>query len=104
MDKVKTYTAEQLESADRLLKMLSALPEDKRRIVVMIANAFMDGMTAQEHLSTTKKDQNATEARRLSLLEFAEVFLPLPESAKREVLGYAKCLYATQAAKEQTKA
>lgn len=31
----------------------------------------------------------------LGLSEFADAFLSLPESAKREVLGYAKCLHAT---------
>ncbi len=38
---------------------------------------------------------SAQTEERLSLLEFAEVFLRLPENAKREVLGYAKCLYAS---------
>lgn len=38
---------------------------------------------------------SAQTEERLSLLAFAEVFLRLPENAKREVLGYAKCLYAS---------
>lgn len=48
--------------------------------------------------------ENAPAPKKLTLLDFAEVFLSLPESAKREVLGYAKCLYATRATKEQTTA
>lgn len=46
--KVKTYTPEQLANADHLFKVLSALPEDKQRTVAMVANAFMEGMKAQE--------------------------------------------------------
>jgi len=34
-------------------------------------------------------------SKRLSLLDLAEVYLLLPEAGKREVLGYAKCLYAS---------
>lgn len=30
---------------------------------------------------------------KLTLMDFAEVFLTLPEASKREVFGYAKCLY-----------
>ena len=34
--------------------------------------------------------------KKLTLMEFAEVFLTLPETSKHEVLGYAKCLYASE--------
>lgn len=36
--------------------------------------------------------------KKLTLMDFAEVFLTLPESSKHEVLGYAKCLYASEGA------
>lgn len=39
--------------------------------------------------------ENAPAPKKLTLLDFAEIFLTLPESSKREVLGYAKCLYAS---------
>ena len=39
--------------------------------------------------------ENASPPNKLTLLDFAEVFLALPETDKREVLGYAKCLYAS---------
>lgn len=39
--------------------------------------------------------ENAREPQKLTLLDFAEIFLTLPEASKREVLGYAKCLYAS---------
>lgn len=34
--------------------------------------------------------------KKLTLMDFAEVFLTLPETSKHEVLGYAKCLYASK--------
>lgn len=52
--KVKTYTPEQLVNADHLFKVLSALPEDKRRTVTMVANAFMEGMKAQEQFAASR--------------------------------------------------
>lgn len=55
MPKVKTYTPEQLVSADWLFKTLSALPEDKQRTVSMVANVFMEGMAAQERLSEAER-------------------------------------------------
>lgn len=54
MQAIKTYTPEQLENADKMFKTLSALPEDKQRTVTMIANVFMEGMKAQELLTTTR--------------------------------------------------
>ena len=44
--------------------------------------------------------ENAPAPKKLTLLDFAEVFLSLPESAKREVLGYACLLYTSDAADE----
>lgn len=39
---------------------------------------------------------NSQAPRKLTLMDFAEVFLTLPEASKHEVLGYAKCLYASK--------
>lgn len=50
---IKAYTPEQLANADHLFKVLSALPEDKQRTVTMVANAFMEGMKAQERFTAT---------------------------------------------------
>lgn len=52
-------------------------------------------MNTQEKINDTDRSEKTPQGKRLSLMEFAEVFLSLPESAKREVLGYAKCLYAS---------
>lgn len=50
----KTYTQEQLASAERMFDILSKLPEDKRDTVTMMVNAFMEGMKAQERLSANR--------------------------------------------------
>lgn len=52
--RAKTYTPEQLANADHHFKVLSALPEDKQRTVTMVANAFMEGMKAQEQFATAQ--------------------------------------------------
>lgn len=53
--RAKTYTPEQLANADHLFKMLSALPEDKQRLTTMVANAFLEGMNAQDKLVTASR-------------------------------------------------
>ena len=45
--------------------------------------------------AATLPTENAPAPKKLSLLDFAEILLTLPEASKREVLGYAKCLYAS---------
>lgn len=47
------------------------------------------------NVATTLPTENTPAPKKLTLLDFAEVFLTLPEASKREVLGYAKCLYAS---------
>ncbi len=46
----------------------------------------------------TRKDSvlRTMQEKEQALVEFAEVFCLLPESSRREVLGYAKCLYASE--------
>lgn len=46
----KAYTPEQLANAERLFDALSKLPGDKQNTVAMIANAFLEGMKAQERI------------------------------------------------------
>lgn len=46
-------------------------------------------------VATVPMPENTREPQKLTLLDFAEIFLTLPEASKREVLGYAKCLYAS---------
>ena len=41
---------EQISDAEKLAKVLAAIPEDKRLIVTMMAMAFINGMEAQERL------------------------------------------------------
>ncbi len=47
---------------------------------------------------TIPVEETAQAPKKLTLMDFAEVFLTLPESSKHEVLGYAKCLYASEGA------
>lgn len=51
MQVVKDYTPEQLANAEKMFTALSALPEGKQKTVTMVANAFMEGMKAQEQLA-----------------------------------------------------
>lgn len=50
--KENAYTPEQLANAEKMFKLLSALPKDKQNTVVMIANTFMEGMKAQERIGS----------------------------------------------------
>lgn len=50
-------------------------------------------MTAHPMIPTEGTEQAS---KKLTLMDFAEVFLTLPETSKHEVLGYAKCLYASK--------
>lgn len=57
---VKAYTLEQLASAEKMFKALSELSEDKQCTAVMVANAFIEGMKAQERSLPTTEGQCAT--------------------------------------------
>ena len=61
METKKTYTPEQLASAAKMMDLLEALPEDRRFMTVMIANAFIAGMEAQERMIT--KERAAAQAQ-----------------------------------------
>lgn len=58
MQTIKTYTPEQLTNAEKMLSSLAALPKDEQRTAIMVANAFIEGMKAQERL-TTSEEKNA---------------------------------------------
>ena len=45
---------EQLNDAKRFADLLSKVPEEKRAVVVMMAQAFISGMEAQEQLAAEK--------------------------------------------------
>ncbi len=45
---------EQLTDAKRFADLLSKVPEEKRAVVVMMAQAFISGMEAQEQLAAEK--------------------------------------------------
>lgn len=52
MEKTR-YTTEQTTEAGRLLSVIESVPEEKRSIVTMMAEAFINGMRAQEQLMAT---------------------------------------------------
>ena len=53
-------------------------------------------MTNQKKVNIIKDNEKGITNKKLSLMDFAEVFLTLPEASKHEVMGYAKCLYASK--------
>lgn len=60
MNDRKTYTAAELNSAEKLMKILSSIPEEKRTILIMMANSFMAGMEAKESRADTSSPRHAT--------------------------------------------
>lgn len=50
----ETNLTEQLNDAKRFADLLSKVPEEKRSVVVMMAQAFISGMEAQEQLAAEK--------------------------------------------------
>lgn len=46
----KAYTKEQLANANQTMEFLAALPEDRRLMAIMVTNAFIAGMEAQERM------------------------------------------------------
>lgn len=54
MEAIKKYTPNQLASAEVLMKKLSSLSDNEKRITVMMANAFMEGMAVGMAQNDTK--------------------------------------------------
>lgn len=44
----KNYTAEQLSDANRIAAIIAEIPEDKRKLIVMMTNSFIAGIEAQK--------------------------------------------------------
>lgn len=51
------YTPELAAEGGRLIDIFESVPQDKRRIVEMITEAFINGMTAHEHLDKVNQEQ-----------------------------------------------
>ena len=49
--KERNYTREQITSAERFAFILGTLPQENRDAVVMMANAFISGMEAQQRIA-----------------------------------------------------
>ena len=49
------YTIEQIKDAGRIADLLGSLPPDKRFILELIADAFINGMNAQERLMAAER-------------------------------------------------
>lgn len=48
------YTAAELNDAEKLAKILASIPEEKRTLLVMMANSFLAGMEARESMNEGK--------------------------------------------------
>lgn len=55
----KAHTPAQLANADRMAEFLSRLPEEKRSLTIMAANAFIAGMEAQAQLAAQAAQPSA---------------------------------------------
>ncbi len=53
-DEKKVLTPEQMHDAERMAKVLSAVPEGKRDTLVLMANSFLSGIEAGLHMKPTK--------------------------------------------------
>lgn len=59
MDANRIYTEDQLHDAETVAKVLEKVPESKRGIVLMMVDAFVNGMTAQENIDTKNVETRA---------------------------------------------
>ena len=46
MEKLQSYTNEQVSSARRIINILMSVPKDKRPIVTAVTTAYIDGVEA----------------------------------------------------------
>lgn len=53
------YTEDQLHDAESVAKVLAKVPEGKRGIVLMMVDAFVNGMAAQENIDRKSAETNA---------------------------------------------
>lgn len=54
----KDYTQDQLDAAENLIKMLESYPSEKRKIIVIAANAFIEGMSIKNNLLGTNDSES----------------------------------------------
>ncbi|MEG1594272.1 MAG: hypothetical protein RR350_07640 [Oscillibacter sp.] len=59
METNKKYTEDQLHDAETVVKVLAKVPESKRGIVLMMIDAFANGMAAQENIDTKSLETRA---------------------------------------------
>lgn len=55
----KKYTEDQLHDAETVAKVLAKVPESKRGIVLMMVDAFVNGMAAQENIDAKAVNTSA---------------------------------------------
>lgn len=54
------YTPEAMEQVGKIYDKLERLPADKRSVVMLMVDAFINGMRAQERLGTqSQEDRNS---------------------------------------------
>lgn len=59
----KKYTEDQLHDAESVAKVLAKVPENKRGIVLMMVDAFVNGMTAQQNIDANNINTRAAGAQ-----------------------------------------
>jgi hypothetical protein len=58
--KDKTYTDQQLQEAKTVAKVLSRLPSERHGIVLMMVDAFVNGMETQKNIGGNSKTTRMT--------------------------------------------
>lgn len=53
----KSYTSEEISEAKTFLQILDSVPKDKRFILELVTDAFINGMNAQEQLNGTQANR-----------------------------------------------
>ena len=48
------YTSKEIKEANAFLQILDGVPQNKRFILALVADAFINGMNAQEQLTAVK--------------------------------------------------
>ena len=59
MNTKRIYTEDQMHDAETVAKVLAIVPESKRGIVLMMVDAFVNGMAAQENIDTKNTETRA---------------------------------------------
>lgn len=50
----KSFTLEDISEAKNFLQILDSVPEDKRFILALVTDAFINGMNAQEQMNSVQ--------------------------------------------------